>query len=233
MQKKSVLVVDDEEDLRFAIAFDLKRKGYQVSEAGSGNEAFRMVQEHPFDIIVSDVRMPDGDGPNLLDRVVGLNLDRPPRLIFVSAFSDLMAKDAFDRGAVGVLPKPFERADLLGALSRAEKDPSWNCLETALEIENMLVTGDGILGRGGMTVQGAQPASGLATGATIRFQVQTAEIGPISGRGIIRWNDDALGIEILDLDQAVCQKYAEWVKKNRPTAFIPIPKTSGNSSGES
>jgi two-component system response regulator RegX3 len=49
--KSTVLVVDDEEDLRDAISFDLQRKGFNVLTAASGNEAFEMIKQHKIDVV--------------------------------------------------------------------------------------------------------------------------------------------------------------------------------------
>ena len=62
----TILIVDDEIDLRDSIAFDYKRKGFNVLVASSGNEAFEIVKKNKVNVVLSDVRMPDGDGIELL-----------------------------------------------------------------------------------------------------------------------------------------------------------------------
>src|SRR6185437_4166005 len=117
LAKTIVLVVDDDDLLRKTIAFDFKKKGYQVLEAPSGHAAFDLIQAKPIGLIVSDVRMPDGDGIELLDRVKENNKALP--FIFVSGFADLTLEDAYDKGAAGMIAKPFERATLFATVEKS------------------------------------------------------------------------------------------------------------------
>src|SRR4051794_16759683 len=64
-----VLIVDDEIDLREAVAFDFERKGYQVLTAANGEEAYQIATRDNVDVILTDVRMPGGDGIELLRRL--------------------------------------------------------------------------------------------------------------------------------------------------------------------
>ena len=68
LNNKVILVVDDESELREAISFDLKKRGCTVYEAANGTEAFEVVKKHKIDIVISDVRMPNGDGIFLLKK---------------------------------------------------------------------------------------------------------------------------------------------------------------------
>ena len=74
-----ILIVDDEVSIRIAVGRYLRRCGYVVEEAESGMGALEAVAQHPpFDLILSDLRMPDMDGPQLLDalREIGRGDDR-------------------------------------------------------------------------------------------------------------------------------------------------------------
>ena len=79
----TVLVVGDEEDIRNIIAYDVESVGYKVFKAESGNKALEILRSVKIDVIISDIRMPDGDGVKLLDT---LKRDFPemPQLIFLS-----------------------------------------------------------------------------------------------------------------------------------------------------
>src|SRR5690349_16439718 len=68
MQPK-ILVVDDEEDLRDIVAFDLDRVGYAVVQAGCGKDAAALLERETVDLVLSDVRMPNGNGLSLLATV--------------------------------------------------------------------------------------------------------------------------------------------------------------------
>ena len=61
-KKYSVLIVEDENDLRNLYAQKIKEEGYKVLTAQSGNEALKIVDQTTVHIVISDIRMPDGDG---------------------------------------------------------------------------------------------------------------------------------------------------------------------------
>src|SRR5262245_62156289 len=83
----NVLVVDDEPDLREMVSFEFELKGHQVHSAENGSAAFDVFQKNPIDIVITDVRMPGGDGPELLDKVKSKNPAVP--VIFITGFSDI------------------------------------------------------------------------------------------------------------------------------------------------
>jgi len=66
---KTVLIVDDEANFREALAFLLKMEGYKILTAESGHSALKLLKERKVDVVVSDIRMPDGDGIELLRRL--------------------------------------------------------------------------------------------------------------------------------------------------------------------
>ncbi len=107
MSKKTILVVDDEILLREILRDEFEDAGFAVIEAENGRKAFDLIGQHKIALVVSDVRMPGGDGLELLDRVVAMGAGRPP-LILVSGFSDITAADAQKRGAVALLGKPYD-----------------------------------------------------------------------------------------------------------------------------
>lgn len=105
---KKILVVDDETDLRQAILFDLKRRGCQLFEAGSGDEAWEIVQNHAIDIVISDVRMPNGNGIDLLKNIRGRN-STLPKVVLASGFADISEPEAQKLGASALIEKPINR----------------------------------------------------------------------------------------------------------------------------
>lgn len=107
----TILVVDDEEDLRNAIIFDLKRKGFHVFSAESGSKALGLIKANNIDLVISDVRMADGDGMFLLGQIQALGKKVP--LIFITGFTDYSERECLERGALRVIAKPFDRKLLL------------------------------------------------------------------------------------------------------------------------
>jgi len=111
----SVLVVDDEPVLRELVAFILIDKGFQVLEAESGNAAYQMICKSNFDVVVSDVRMPDGSGVDLLTRISAMKKPKP--LVFlVSGYSEISLEEARKLGARDLLNKPVDYDKLCQAI---------------------------------------------------------------------------------------------------------------------
>ena len=108
----TLLIVDDDETLRNTIAFDFKRKGFTVLSAENGNAAFEIVKKNKIHLIVSDMRMPGGDGMSLLESI--RNIDSAiPQVILVTGFADVTEEQAIAKGARKVLTKPFDRKVLM------------------------------------------------------------------------------------------------------------------------
>src|SRR4051794_5329283 len=101
---KIILIVVDEPHLRDALAIVFRSRGCEVIEAGSGNSAFKVTSERKIDFIISDVRMPDGDGVSLLTRLREVDPIHP-KLLFVSGYADISPDLAVKKGAVGMIAK--------------------------------------------------------------------------------------------------------------------------------
>jgi CheY-like chemotaxis protein len=116
----TVLVVDDEEDIRNIIAYDVESVGYKVFKAESGNKALEILRSVKIDVIISDIRMPDGDGVKLLDT---LKRDFPemPQLIFLSGYSDYSKEELIAKGADSVLKKPVKYEELKTQIALAAR----------------------------------------------------------------------------------------------------------------
>lgn len=112
-----LLIVDDENELRDAISENLELCGFEVVSSKSGNEAIEILKNSDFDLILSDMRMPDGDGITLLDAVRKSN-PKLPVLVFMTGYSDVSSNDCITRGAQLVVSKPFSHDDLMQALRK-------------------------------------------------------------------------------------------------------------------
>jgi DNA-binding response OmpR family regulator len=101
-----ILVVDDEADLVATYERLLRRRGYRVVSAGSRRDGLSMIATEPLLLVVSDLRLPDGDG---LDVVRAARATPPPTpVIVVTGFqSDMSRRAALAAGAAAYLPKPF------------------------------------------------------------------------------------------------------------------------------
>lgn len=113
----TILIVDDDDDFRQALAFDFKRRGFQVTQANCGQEALKSFLDTPVEVVLSDVRMPNGDGKFLLAELKKAT-PKFPIFIFISGFSELNFKDV-QQGVEAVFPKPFDRVALMSTIDRA------------------------------------------------------------------------------------------------------------------
>ena len=118
MQER-ILIVDDEAAVRNIVSTLLERNGYATTTADGASSALTLLKESPhYDLVMSDIMMPETDGLALLDRI-GVDHPGTPVVIF-SAVHDLhVATNAFRRGAVDYLLKPFERSQLVSVVTRA------------------------------------------------------------------------------------------------------------------
>ncbi len=115
---KTILVVEDEAMLRQTMAQLLEEEGYEVLQAANGKEAYAMVMERAFDLVLSDVRMPDMDGLTLLGRVKETAPETA--VIIVTAYGTVQdAVSAMRAGASDYLLKPVQFEDMLLRIQRA------------------------------------------------------------------------------------------------------------------
>jgi putative nucleotidyltransferase with HDIG domain len=113
-----ILVVDDESQLRSMIAATLEREGYEVQLAAGELDAIEALERNAFDLVLTDILMPNGDGFALLERIHTRQPDLP--VVMVSAIHEIgVAIDAMRRGAWDYLLKPFESEHLVSAVQRA------------------------------------------------------------------------------------------------------------------
>ena len=107
-----ILVVDDEEIIRESLSFILKKEGYAVDEAANGKEALKKHEAEPYDIVITDIEMPEMRGVELLDRI---RRETPEALVvIITAFGSIeTAVAALRKGAADYVLKPINFDDLL------------------------------------------------------------------------------------------------------------------------
>lgn len=104
-----ILIVDDEVALCDNLAALFELEGFTTYRAYSGNEAFEIYNNSgiQFDLILTDIKMPDGDGVELVKKVRALN-KKIPFIYVMSGFSEHSESELIGYGADLFLPKPFE-----------------------------------------------------------------------------------------------------------------------------
>lgn len=116
----TILIVDDEENARHNLIDFLTSKGYQTIGVSTLADARACIQRGDPDIILLDVQLPDGYGPNLLQETVQMPV-RPP-IILITAYGDIdMAVEAMKNGAHDFLQKPIQLTQLEQSIQRANE----------------------------------------------------------------------------------------------------------------
>jgi DNA-binding NtrC family response regulator len=114
----TILIIDDEDNARENIGQFLTAKGYEVKGAATLAEGRASLQRGDADVVLLDVQLPDGYGPNLLYETAAMPL-RPP-IILITAYGDIdMAVDAMKNGAHDFLSKPIQLNQLEKSIERA------------------------------------------------------------------------------------------------------------------
>lgn len=109
---KSILVVDDEPNLRATLALILQRAGYVVTTAANADEAHQFLKAGAFDLVFLDIKMPDKSGLTLLTEIRGFYPDIP--IILLTAYASLeSAIEAIRKGANDYLLKPIDPPQII------------------------------------------------------------------------------------------------------------------------
>jgi len=117
---RRVLIVDDEENIRLVLRTLLRRHGYEVEVAGSGEEALPLVDAFGPDVVIADVRMPRMGGLDLLATLRAKGHDAT--VIVMSAYGNVdQAIEAMKAGAYDYIQKPFKNDEVVLALRKAEE----------------------------------------------------------------------------------------------------------------
>ncbi len=124
---KTALIVDDEPDIRELLALTLSQLDLQVEEAGDLAEAYRALKRQSYDFCLTDMRLPDGDGLQLIEHVQANYPDLPIAMITAYGNTDI-AVEALKKGAFDFVTKPVQlprlRAMVQTALELSSEKPS-------------------------------------------------------------------------------------------------------------
>ena len=131
MSQKTILVVDDDQDIRALLVHRLGREGYTVIEAQDGIEAFDHAMTHGPDLIIADVSMPGVDGFQLVETLLSQPYTQNIPCLFVTGRSDVADRvKGLRLGAYDYMTKPFDFDELLarveGILARTDVQAQFN-----------------------------------------------------------------------------------------------------------
>ena len=118
MASERILIVDDEDGMRRLLGRVLTREGYETSTVGSGAEALRLVANERFDLVVTDIKMPEMDGLQLLEELKEYEPSLP--IIVMTAYGTIEnAVQALRFGAYDYIAKPFETDEIKLTVAKA------------------------------------------------------------------------------------------------------------------
>ena len=120
MQERSILVVDDEPEMRTALTHALSRSGYSVETASNGYEGLSKFKKKDFNIVITDMKMPEMTGMEVLEGIKRISPQIP--VLMITAFGTInKAVEAMKEGASDYILKPFSSETLEAAVRKAFK----------------------------------------------------------------------------------------------------------------
>jgi DNA-binding NtrC family response regulator len=117
-EKKQILVVDDEANLRRVLSAQLARDGYEVHTAEDGEAGLAFLKEHHIDLVITDLRMPKLDGMDLLRAALRDDPSRPVVMLTAHGTVD-NAVEALKTGAFDYITKPFDQNEVRVVVKKA------------------------------------------------------------------------------------------------------------------
>ena len=116
----SILVIEDKESMRKMVAQTLAEEGYTVETAATGPEGIEKAKQKPFDLVITDMKMPDMDGLEVLSTIKDINTDTA--VLIMTAYGTIEAAvSAMKKGAYDFLTKPFDSDHMLLLVDKALK----------------------------------------------------------------------------------------------------------------
>lgn len=117
MEKKKVLVVDDQYGIRVLLYEVFGKEGYNTFQAANGKQALEIVVDESPDMVILDMKIPGMDGLEILKEIKKIN--KEIKVIMMTAYGELdMIKEATDLGAITHFTKPFDIDELRLAVNK-------------------------------------------------------------------------------------------------------------------
>lgn len=240
-EKPRILLVDDEPFILSMMRSFLDENKFTIKTAGCGNDAIAMIRNEPFDCVVSDVRMPNGTGFQLLGWIREMNPTKPT-LIFVTGYSDIPAEELLAKGADTYISKPFNVEEFAAEIALMTKPLSERLLRApttsqqvhhikfqAASFESLTRAGNQAkFGRGGMFV--AIPTDNMKVSQAVSFEIDIADGSRFRGTGKILWIrrtgslnplNAGVGIIFETLEPKSAERFIQFVEDRAPVEVIP------------
>jgi two-component system cell cycle response regulator CpdR len=111
-----ILLAEDDESMRVYLARSLERSGYHVTAVDRGTAALPLIEAEHFDLLLTDIVMPEMDGIELAQKAAGIAPGM--RVMFITGFAAVALKAGRDAPSAKVLSKPFHLRDLVLEVDR-------------------------------------------------------------------------------------------------------------------
>ena len=126
-----ILIVDDEVDMRESLQELLSREGYSIDEAANGKNALEKYSKNKYDLVISDIIMPEMDGIGLLKNLK--DIDPEVIVILITGYGDIeLAVQGIKEGATNFLLKPWDNKKLLATITT-----TLQLRQSKVELENL------------------------------------------------------------------------------------------------
>jgi CheY-like chemotaxis protein len=233
LKGRTILIVDDEPDLRDILCEVFSESGANVLSANCGKDAFELIQTIVIDAVISDVRMPNGNGVELLKNTKQFNPNKPIFFLLTGNL-DHSNQEVLSLGAHAILTKPCKMNDLIELVRVALLEQKQEYVrkferisanfKLQMKFENcssIIVTKVFNLGRGGFFAaleSDFPPVLGM-----VDFELELAEStvsGVAKGKGVCRWVrksiqqgiQSGIGVEFNSLEKQSSELIERWVK---------------------
>lgn len=231
-----VLIVDDEPGIRESLGLLLEMENFEVALASGGHEGWKKLDGFNPDVLVTDLRMWEGDGIELIQKVKTRDTHKP-KTVVITSFDKIRVEESFRMGAEAFVSKPFDIDCLLQSIRRVLQPPEvrWASppaiQDSAAELAAEAAPGDLRLARGGIRVSHIQqPLPKLER--TLRFKITSSDPklpSEFEGTGTLRWarpmSEDPefqeIGVEFEYLEPTCRHAILDWIHSRQPKAFLP------------
>lgn len=120
--KKTILIIDDEEDIRALVRIRLEMSGYNVIEAGTGQQGIKIAREKRPDLILLDIMMPTVNGYQVCWYIKTVEKIHVPIIMLTALSEPRDVKQAEELGADDYIMKPYHSSELLEKIKRLLKE---------------------------------------------------------------------------------------------------------------
>jgi len=121
-RKKTVLIIEDEAEVRNFVKRVLELEGYNALEAGTGEDGLRLIRSDIINLVLLDLRLPGKDGWEILKQIKGEpELSAIPVIVFTASVAAAQNKRALAMGASEYLVKPLSAVVLRDAVARSQR----------------------------------------------------------------------------------------------------------------